>query len=68
MRPELCFTCSGFNPSKTESELKVGTGGFLIKSKCQMSHHHHIAGYAFRASKKLPLSPPELPHGELYYR
>ncbi|PKU45719.1 rna-directed dna polymerase from mobile element jockey-like [Limosa lapponica baueri] len=34
---------AGFNPSKTESELKVGTGGFPIKSKCQMTRHHHVA-------------------------
>ena len=62
VRSELCFTRSGFNPSKTDSELKVGTGGFLVKRKCQMTHHHHVAGYTFRASKKLPLYLPQSYH------
>lgn len=57
VRSELCFTHSGFNPSKTDSELRVGTGSFLVKRKCQMTCHH-IAGYMFRASKKLAFYLP----------
>lgn len=42
MRSELCFTHLGFNPSKVEDELKVGTGGCLVERKCQITHHHHV--------------------------
>lgn len=59
VRSELCFTRSGFNPSKTDNELKVGTGGFLVKRRGQMTHHHHVAGYMFRASEELPLYLPQ---------
>lgn len=62
VRSEPCFTHSGFNPSKTDSELRVGTGGFLVERKCQMTHHHHVAGYMFRASKKWPLYLPQSYH------